>query len=50
MEMSREFGDNSTRRTSKHQQIQDMVLEDRRLTEKYLLKALDISLGTVSHI
>ena len=30
--------------------IQDMVLEDRRLTEKDLVEALHISLGSVSHI
>ena len=27
-----------------------MILEDRRLTERDLVKALNISLGTVSHI
>ena len=30
--------------------IQDMVLEDRRLTERDLVEALHISLGSVSHI
>ena len=30
--------------------IQDMVLEDRRLTERDLVEALGISLGSISHI
>lgn len=30
--------------------IQDMVLEDRRLTERDLVEAVDISLGSVNHI
>ena len=30
--------------------IQDMVLEDRRLTERDLVEALGISLGTMSNI